>query len=731
MLTLSLIISLLVLITLLSFLKRNVSIGSIFLLLLIGCGSLSAQSVEGLFKRDTSMARRSADANPTGGAILLLDETIIQELIVTQPEELTLTLPSDEAGDLTLQLKKRQLFTEDFKASSSGNNTIPVLDLHYTGVVKDHPLSKAALSLTEEAVSGLIQLESKTIALRRLQDEATNDHVIYDYTNHPELGELDCSATDTMPGYETTKLSRTSTIGEPVCVAIRVEVDQDFKGDAPALLNQVASIYQEIGIEIKITEIYYWDTPSPYAGTTKEIITKLNQVLVNYDNLPGDLTLLLSGKGNGGRAAKVGAVCDPAIVCYSGQNDDVYTVAHELGHLFAAHHTHACKWNGDNTAIDGCGFNASYGGCPGEDPSGGGTIMSYCHIRSVGVNLKFHPQVANVMYNFLKENSGCTCQPELTSIDAVVDEEEEDYEEVDGGPGIDENIVASICQMSLINPNNCTIEIYAYNNNVKSDLLTTVNANGSINTPVIKSFTYGVYADGVLLDQFVAECGAVFSISSCGMEGERVNGKIILEGFYDAYSGKMHQTLLEQNLLSKTNPYLQAPWNYSGISSVTTLPANAVDWILIMSRDITGTVLGQSVGFINTEGQLMDVSGGTGIPVPSANGQHISIHHRGHMAIMTATPYQQGVAFDITSVEGMVLGNGQLKQIGNIFALHAGDYDANGVINNMDYNHWVSNSSKINQYIPSDGDGNGVINNKDYNLWIANRSKIGHMPLHY
>lgn len=728
MLTL-LIISLLVLII---FLKRNALTGSIFLCLLISGGFLSAQSVEGLFKRDTSMARRSADANPTGGTILLLDENLIQQLIATKPDELTLTLPSDELGNLTLQLKKRQLFTEDFKASSSGNNPISVLDLHYTGVVKDHPLSKAALSLTEEAVSGLIQLESKVIALRRLNDDATNDHVIYDYSNHPEIGELDCSSTDTMPGYETTKLSRTSTIGEPVCVAIRVEVDQDFRGDAAALLNQVASIYQEIGVEIKVTEIYYWDTPSPYTGTTKEIITKMRQSLVNYENLSGDLTLLLAGKGNGGRAAAVGAVCDPSIVCYSGQNDDVYTVAHELGHLFAAHHTHACKWNGNNTALDGCGYNAGYGGCAGEDPSSGGTIMSYCHVRSVGINLKFHPQVANVMYNYLKDNSGCTCQPELTSVSEIVEEveEEEEFEEVDGG-GTNENITANICQMSLINPNNCSIEIYALNNNVKSDLLITINANGSINTPVIKSFNYGIYSNGVLLDQFTAECGAVFSVPACGTEGERVNGRLYLEGFYDAYSGKMHQTLLEQSLLSKTNPYLQAPWNYKGITSVTTIPSNAVDWILIMSRDVTGTVLGQSVGFLNTDGQLMDVYGGIGIPIPGANGQHISIHHRGHMAVMTATPYQRGAIFDISAIEGLVLGNGQLKQIGNIYALHAGDFDANGVINNMDYNHWVSNSSKINQYIPSDGDGNGVINNKDYNLWISNRSKIGHMPLHY
>ena len=43
-------------------------------------------------------------------------------------------------------------------------------------------------------------------------------------------------------------------------------------------------------------------------------------------------------------------------------------------------HTHACVWNGDNTAIDGCA--ATEGSCArgGIPPSNGGTIMSYCDL---------------------------------------------------------------------------------------------------------------------------------------------------------------------------------------------------------------------------------------------------------------------------------------------------------------------------------------------------------------
>ena len=94
----------------------------------------------------------------------------------------------------------------------------------------------------------------------------------------------------------------------------------------------------------------------------------------------------------------------------------VMVVAHELGHLFGSHHTHACVWNGNNSAIDGCaGFTE--GGCrnPGL-PSQGGTIMSYCHLQRTGINLSlgFGLQPGNVIRNNVAAASClqvCNTQP--------------------------------------------------------------------------------------------------------------------------------------------------------------------------------------------------------------------------------------------------------------------------------------------------------------------------------
>src|SRR5207248_11322115 len=85
----------------------------------------------------------------------------------------------------------------------------------------------------------------------------------------------------------------------------------------------------------------------------------------------------------------------------------VECIAHEGGHLLGSPHTHYCFWNGNNTKIDACGDAAGYseGTClPYPNPllpSDGGTIMSYCHLTSAGINLSlgFGPQPLNLILN--------------------------------------------------------------------------------------------------------------------------------------------------------------------------------------------------------------------------------------------------------------------------------------------------------------------------------------------
>lgn len=120
-----------------------------------------------------------------------------------------------------------------------------------------------------------------------------------------------------------------------------------------------------------------------------------------------DLAHFMSGADLGGGIAYVNVLCSPNFAYgvsgnMNGNIDwgswtgnpgsftwDFVVVAHELGHNFGAEHTHEyCP------PIDTCTTN-----CTGSTACSLGTLMSYCH--SCGgmnsVDLRFHPQVANIM----------------------------------------------------------------------------------------------------------------------------------------------------------------------------------------------------------------------------------------------------------------------------------------------------------------------------------------------
>ena len=216
----------------------------------------------------------------------------------------------------------------------------------------------------------------------------------------------------------------------------------------------------------------------------------------------------------------------------------------------------------------------------------------------------------------------------------------------------------------------------------------------------------------------------------CTCLGEvKVQATLLLEGFLDENTQTMSTKLREQNLIPLVSPYQQAPWNFSETDQPTTIPNDAVDWILIMARDEQDHVLGKAVGFINSQGQLIGIDGSLGINLVGGYGHYISIHHRNHLAVMAATSYSSPL--DFTQSVAIVKGNQQLKSIAGKYCLFAGDYNGSGVINNLDYNRWITNRSALNQYLSIDGDGNGIVNNIDYNLWIINGAKIGYEGIRY
>ncbi len=141
----------------------------------------------------------------------------------------------------------------------------------------------------------------------------------------------------------------------------------------------------------------------------------------------------------------------------------------------------------------------------------------------------------------------------------------------------------------------------------------------------------------------------------------------------------------------------------------------------------SGEIIASQAVLLKNDGTLLNTEQDEQItfPAPPDSSYYLSIHHRGHLPVVSYRALSHGEAFDFTTGVSQAMGVEQLILKSGIAALISGDYDQNSLINNLDFNLWSQNPAAVNIYLPTDGDGNTILNNLDFNLWVGNGSKIG------
>lgn len=216
-----------------------------------------------------------------------------------------------------------------------------------------------------------------------------------------------------------------------------------------------------------------------------------------------------------------------------------------------------------------------------------------------------------------------------------------------------------------------------------------------------------------------------------------IRGKVYLGGFLDGATGLMDTSLVSNGLISYKQPYGNTKYSYYGDESVTSFPANTVDWVMLEVINSNNLVVDRQAVLLRNDGRLMNLNGGLMINLAGLYPEpfKISILHRNHIGVVVkndidaidgANPY-----INLTTGVGTVGGTAQLKNYSGKYAMFPGDSDQNGLINTADYSFWKRSSANSTPgYGSGDYNGDGVVNNADYDHWKGNRSKIGNPDLY-
>lgn len=365
----------------------------------------------------------------TQAQVLQINYSLLSKLYQDAPAHIQLNLPMNDGTSKALYLFKTSIYAPDFSIKTSANPSLNfeyANGVHYWGIMDGDNNSIAAISIFDDEVMGLITSEEGNMVLGKLEEAPMGYYVYYNDKYLTKSNPSACFTADNMIGYTETQLQEPDrAMGD--CIRLFWEVNYDIytgKGSVAnatnyvtGLFNQSAIVYANDGINVSLAEVFVWNTASPYVASTTSGL--LSQFQTYRNTINGDLGHLLGYNGGGGIAAGFGGICASNLnssQCYSGVNSSynnvptyswsVMVVTHEQGHLMGSRHTHACVWNGNSTAIDNCGPTAGYGyegSCSNAPtPTGGGTIMSYCHlVGGVGINLSngFGLQPKNVILN--------------------------------------------------------------------------------------------------------------------------------------------------------------------------------------------------------------------------------------------------------------------------------------------------------------------------------------------
>ncbi len=215
---------------------------------------------------------------------------------------------------------------------------------------------------------------------------------------------------------------------------------------------------------------------------------------------------------------------------------------------------------------------------------------------------------------------------------------------------------------------------------------------------------------------------------------------VLLQGYFDPFTGKMVDSLTTKGLLPKDAGGLQCygmkhdqqtKWMLINHADTLFVPARfdqgITDWIqLELRNESTGERFSQ-MGIITTKGRILDTHcRNMRFPTLPWGYYRIIVHHRNHLSIMSADPIwiaNYTTAYDFTISISKAYGKEPMAGLNNgKFAMWSCDLSSSSSSGPDDYcdiSDWLKlvndTTAKVTGYTLSDLDGNGRV--KEHDIW--------------
>ncbi len=217
--------------------------------------------------------------------------------------------------------------------------------------------------------------------------------------------------------------------------------------------------------------------------------------------------------------------------------------------------------------------------------------------------------------------------------------------------------------------------------------------------------------------------------------------KAFLEGPFNGTD--MDTTLNEMDSITTDQPYNTAPWNYSGTESVSAVPDDVVDWVLVELRRSTSangassdSIVDRKAGFLLSNGQIVDTSKNTLTLTPSGSGYgrfYVVIYHRNHVGVMSSAALtydsdSSAFVYDFTTASGQAHGTNALIQSGSVYVLYGGAVDQSTTAIDADDRDAAWDDRNAYGYRGSDANMDGNVDAADRSLIYNNAGQDEQIP---